>query len=186
VVNEAIYDLPIKTQIEQHIVVFGVPTEAELRLEILKRYRSAKARRGFRYHNRATNIYIYIYATKKQAAAEGGRWIGMIAMGPSDKAEPRVVINQTRLAALSQKPEGRFGLSEQERKKVFRRIAAAEDRATREAMARFPDSQVMKQINLESKLQEKYRAEIAGKYSLTEDQLLKISVEGVRKGWVFP
>lgn len=183
VVDERIYDAPIKTQIEQHIAVSGVPTEAELRVEILKRYRSAKARGGFRYHNPATNIYIYIYGTKEQASREGGRWIGMIAMGSLDKAEPRVVINQTRLAALSQKPEDRFGLLEQERKKVFRKVWAAEDRARREAMARVPDSQVMKQIDLESKLQEKYRAEIARKYNLTDDQLLKISVEGVMKGW---
>jgi hypothetical protein len=186
VVDERIYDVPIKTQIEQHIAVSGVPTEAELRVEILKRYRSAKARGDFRYHNPATNIYIYIYGTNEQASFKGGSWIGMIAMGPLDKGEPRVVINETRLAALSQKPEDRFGLSEQKRKRVFREIAAAEDRATREAMAQVPDSQVMKQIDLEVKLQEKYRAEIARKYNLTEDQLLKISVEGVTKGWVIP
>jgi len=30
IVDEKIYDKPIKTQIEQHIVVSGVPTKAEL------------------------------------------------------------------------------------------------------------------------------------------------------------
>ncbi len=184
VAKEEVYDAPAKTQIVQHIVVSGIPTEAELRTEIFKRYRSAKARRGFRYYNPATNIYIYVYGTKEQARAQGIRWIGMLAISKGDKGEPRVVVDEGRLAALSQKPEDRFGLSEQRRKRVFREIAAAEDRATREAMARVPDSQVMKQIDLESKLQEKYRAEIARKYNLTEDQLLKISVEGVTKGWV--
>jgi hypothetical protein len=186
VVDEKIYDKPIKTQIEQRIVVSGVPTKAELEADILKRYRAAKARRGFRYHNPATNIYIYVYGTKQQARAGQGLWIGMVAMGLSDKGEPRVLINEERLAALSQAPEERFGLPEQERKKVFREIAAAEDRATREAMARVSDSQFRKQIELERKLEEKYTAEVARKYNLTEDQLLKISVEGVEKGWPAP
>ena len=186
VVDEKIYDKPIKTQIEQHIAVSGVPTKAELEAEVLKRYRVAKARRGFRYHNPATNIYIYVYGTKQQARAGQGLWIGMVAMGPSDKGEPRVLINKERLAGLSQAPEKRLGLSEQKRKQVFREIAAAEDRATREAMARVPDSQIMKQIELERELREKYKAEVTRKYNFTGDQLLKIVVEGVKKGWPVP
>lgn len=107
----------------------------------------------------------------------------MVAMGPMDKREPRVLINEERLAALSQEPEERVGLSEQERREVFRGIATAEDRATQEAMARFPDSQIMKQIELERELGEKYKAELAQKYGLTEGQLREIMVEGVTKGW---
>ena len=186
VVDEEIYDKPIKTQIVQHIVVSGVPTKAELEAEILKRYRAATARRGFRYYNPATNIYIYVYGTEQQALAGQGLWIGMIAKGFSDKGEPRVRISENRLAALSQAPEERFGLSEQRRKQVFRESAAAEDRATRDAMARVPDSQIMKQIRLERELREMYKAKVAQKYGLTNDQLFNISVEGVKKGWPAP
>ncbi len=110
VVDEKIYDKPIKTQIEQHIVVSGVPTKAELEAEILKRYRAATARRGFRYYNPATNIYIYVYGTEQQARAGQGLWIGMLAKGFSDKGVG--LINEERLAALSQAPEERFGLSD--------------------------------------------------------------------------
>ena len=101
IVDENIYDKPIKTQIEQHIVVSGIPTKAELKAEILKRYRAALARRGFRYYNPATNIYIYVYGTEQQARAGLGLWIGMIAKGFSDKGEPSVLINEARLAGLS-------------------------------------------------------------------------------------
>lgn len=139
VVNEWIYDAPIKTQIEQHIVLSGIPTEVELRAEILKRYRSARHRRGFRYHNQATNIYIYIYGTKEQARTEGGGWIGMLATRNGDKGEARILIDERRLAALSQKPEDRFGLSEPNRKRVFYETAAAEDKARCEARVRAPD-----------------------------------------------
>lgn len=148
VVDEKIYDKPIKTQIEQHLVVSGVPTKTELEAEIRNLYRTATARRGFRYYNPATNIFIYVYGTKQQARAGQGLWIGMIAKGFSDKGEPRVVINKDRLAALSQAPEERFGLSQQRRKQVFREIAKAGDRAIREARARVADSEIMKQIEL--------------------------------------
>ena len=184
VVKEEVYDAPIKTQIEQHIVVSGVPTKAELGAEILKRYRSAKARRGFRYHSQATNIYLYVYGTKEQARAQGIRWIGMLAMGPLDKVEPRAVIDEGRLAALSQNPEDRFGLSEQKRKRVFREMGADDRRAMRKARARFSDLQFLKQFDLSSKLEEKYRVELAQKHSLTRDQLREIMVEGVTMGWV--
>lgn len=184
VVDERIYDAPIKTQIQQHIAVSGVPSEAELRAEILKRYRSAKARRGFLYHNPATNIYIYIYGTKEQARAEGARWIGMLAKSYGDKGEPRVVIDERRVAGLSQEPEDRFGLSEQKRMRVFREMGVDDHRAMRKARARFPDSQFLKQFDLSSKLEEEYREELAVKYSLTRDQLRDIMVEGVRMGWL--
>ena len=185
VVDEKIHDIPIKTQIEQHIVVSGVPTKAELEAEILKRYRAATARRGFRYYNPATNIFIYVYGTEQQWRAGMGLWIGMIAKGFSEKREQRVIINEGRLVALSQAPEARLGLSEQKRKKVFREIVAAEDRATRDARARVPDSQIMKQIKLEGQLQEKYKTKVAKQYSLTNDQLIEIVVEAWKKGWPF-
>lgn len=184
--DEKVSDTAIKTQIEQHIVVEGVPTKVELETEIMNRYRAALARRGFRYHNPATNIFIYVYGSKEQARAGQGLWIGMIGKGFSDKQEPRVMISQERLAALTQAPETRFGLSEATRKQAYREVAAAEDRGTREAMARVHDSKIMEQIKLERQLQEKYRAEIARKYKLTQDQLSKIVVEGATKGWPAP
>ena len=186
VVKENIHDVPIKTQIEQHIVVSGVPTKAELKTEILKRYRAATARRGFRYYIPATNIYIYVYGTEQQARAGQGLWIGMIAKSFSDKGTPRVRINEDRLAALSQAPKRRFGLSEQRRRQVFRDLVAAEDLARRDAKTRVPDSRLMEQITLGHKLGEIYKANVAQQYGLTNDQLLKISVEALKNGWLMP
>src|SRR5260221_10124780 len=78
IVKEEIHDIPIKTEILQHIVVEGVPTQGALKAEIMDRYRAALARRGFRYYNPATSIGIYIYASKEQALARPGLWIGML------------------------------------------------------------------------------------------------------------
>lgn len=183
VVDETVYDKPIKTQIEQHLLASGVPTSTQLEAELLRRYRAARERRGFRYHNPPTNIYIYIYGSKEQARARQGLWIGMIARGPLDRSDPKPVIDGGRLSALSTVPEERFGLSEDERRAAFKATVAAEDRATNEAMEQVPDTEIMKQIERERELQTKYKREIARKYGITDSQLTEIAIEGVKKGW---
>lgn len=183
IVHQSIYDNPTKTQIQQYIAVSGIPTKAGLKAEIMRRYRAALARRGFQYHNPATNIYIYVYANRKLALHDRSMWLGMIAKSFYDKGIPRVSIDNGRLAALSQPHKIRFGLSESKRKEVFRELAVSDNRATHDAEARVPNSQVMKQIDLERKLDRRYRANVARKYHLSKKEIQKIVVEGVKKGW---
>lgn len=185
VVDEKVSDTPLKTQIEQHIIASGTFTKAELEAEILRRYREAKSRSGFRHHRTPTNVYIYAYGTEDQARAGMGLWIGMIAWTTSDRREPRVQIDENRLASLSQPTEERFGLSEQERKKIFRELALVEDRAMNEAMSRIPDSQINRQVDLQRELERRYKAELARKYGITAEQLQKIMVEGATNGWPY-
>lgn len=185
-VNEDIYDGPGKTQIAQDFVVVDVPTESDIESELLNLYRIAKARRGFRYHNPATNIYIYIYGTDEQAEANAGLWIGMLRKSAND-TDPTISISESRLAALTKDPEERFGFSEQERMQIFREVFAAENRATHDAIAQIPDSTdlqvMMRQFELENELIELYRKEVAERHQLTEQELAKISLEGVKNGW---
>lgn len=182
VVDEEIRDVPAMTAIKQYIVASGVPNKAGLKAQLLRRYRTARTRRGFRYHNPATNIYIYIFGTKEQARTRKDFWIGMIAKGYSDK-EPTITISDSHLASLSLPPKTRFGLSQQTRKQVYREIWVAVDRSMRESRVRIPNSQIMKQMELGIELTKKYKAEIARKYNLTIDQLGKISLEGGGRGW---
>jgi len=183
VVDEKVSDTPIKTQVEQHIVAQGIPSEAQVRAEITRRYEAAKSRRGFRHHSAPTNIYIYVYGTKEQADARKGVWIGMLAKSYSDTGTPRVIINEDRLAALSAPAQDKFGLSEAQRKELFREIAGAEDRAMSEATARYRNSDIMKQIDFERSLEDKYKADVMRKYGVTKEQAFKVTVEGVKKGW---
>jgi hypothetical protein len=182
VVDEAVYDVPIKTQIEQHVVADGVPSAAGLKAEIERRFSEARARGGFEHHNPATNIYIYVYGSEEQARAGQGLWIGMIASGPTDTA-PKSQVDEGRLAALAAPPEERFGLAEEQRRRIFREIAAAESRATDEAMRRVPDSRIMEQVELERRLTEEYKEALRRTRGLTEEQMLQIGVEGIEKGW---
>ncbi|MEX2528558.1 MAG: hypothetical protein WEA09_13060 [Gemmatimonadota bacterium] len=183
--NESVSDTPLRTLIEQHIVASGTPTVEELEAELTRRFQAARDRRGFEHHNPATNIFIYIYGTEEQARAGQGLWLGMLAFTPSDDGQPIVTVSDARSAAASREPEERYGLSEQERREIFREIAAAEDRAMQEAMERVPDSEVMRQIELERELGEQFKAELASRYGLTLDELRAISSEGVLAGWPY-
>jgi len=189
IVKEEDQDIPIKTEILQHIVVEGVPTKGAIEAELMNRYRTALARRGFRYYNPATSIGIYIYASKEQALAGQGLWIGMLDKSPPPSSGPQTFINEERLAALTQPSEDRFGLTEATRKHVFWEESAAEHTADYEAMVRtrnVPGGQhyVVQHHKVEEQLYEKYTAEVACHYKISKDQLGEIVVEGVKKGWV--
>jgi hypothetical protein len=108
----------------------------------------------------------------------------MLAKTPSS-ADAQLSIHDERLAALKSPAEERLGLSEVERKKVFVEIANAEKRAEDDARARVPDSEVMKQIELQRELEKTYKDELARRYTLTQDDLTKIGLEGVKKGWAY-
>lgn len=102
-VDEVIYDAPIKAQITQHIVVSSIPTPSQIERELLRRYSDAKYRRGFRHHVRPTNIFLYIYGSDQQAREEH-LWLAMLAKGPLERQGPRVIVDNDRLAALSAPP----------------------------------------------------------------------------------
>jgi hypothetical protein len=106
----------------------------------------------------------------------------MLAKNYSD-AEPQTTVDGDRLAALSSIPADRFGLAEDERKAVYNAWVASEDRATHDAAARVPESQIKKQLALQSRLREQYEHGVLKKYHLTKDQLVEIGVEAYKKGW---
>ncbi len=165
-----------------NILVSGNINEENLEALLRQQFDSVMKRRGFQYHDAPTNVYIYTYDTKEKAQAGQGLWLAMLQMSPSDEGEPKVTVWKEKIARIGQEPEEKFGLSEEQRKQVFKEIAAAELRATDEAIEREP-SDINKQIDLERELTEKYKNELAQKYNLSRDQLDAISLEGVQN-WV--
>lgn len=182
-VNEEVYDAPIKTQVAQYVLATSAPTSDDLKAEVLRRYELAKARGGFQYHSHPTNIYIYIYGNEKNARGDQSLWIAMLAWGPLDKGEPKAIVNGDRLAALSEKPEDRFGLSEADRKRLFIEAGAAEDRAMSDADRRVPASDIKRNSELMNKLTTQYKGKLLKDFGVTSDQLRAIEIEGVKKGW---
>ncbi|MCH8347823.1 MAG: hypothetical protein IH901_04920 [Proteobacteria bacterium] len=183
--NERVSDSAIKTEVEQKVLVSGIPTREGLENEILKRYREISSRTGFVYHQNPTNIFIYVYGSEEQARSGGWTWVAMLAKSFGASGTPKVSIDETRLADLSSPPEEKFGLSEETRKIIFKEMADAEDRAMKEARAKIPDSQFMEQFDLKDELEGKYKSKIAEVYGLNENQFMEIMLEGVLKGWPY-
>lgn len=184
IVDEKVYDSPVKTQIEQHIVVYNRITEKNLKALLRYQHNAISQRTGFEYHKKPTNIYIYVYESDEKAKVGQGLWLAMSEMNilKYGDSKPRVTIRTEQINNLGEKPQEKFGLTESERKEIFQELVRIEKKATEESMKRFP-SDINKQIDLERKLQERYREELAEKYSLNRDQLQSIMAEGVRKRW---
>lgn len=199
VLDEDIYDVPVKTQVTLNILVSGEISEPGLRALLNQLYSSTKARRGFKYHDSPTNIYIYAFTTKERAESGMGQWIAMLQKSYDD-IKPTISINERQITQLGAKPEEKFGLSEAKRKQIWSEIVKAEDRATREVEQKYPlpdplkpgysqsvaRKQLENQAELQGTLNEKYKDELAKKYGLTRKQLEEIAVEGFTKDWPFP
>jgi hypothetical protein len=147
-------------------------------------YRTATEKRGLRHNNgRASHIFIFVYNTRAHHASGEGQWIGMMRR-VGDDAKVETEVRKHLIAGLAAKPTARFGLTEKQRKAVFQELFRADDRATREAEKRY--RKPIKRAEYQRDQSEKYKAEIAKKYKLTTDQLLKITVEGMGKNWPAP
>lgn len=184
ILNEDIYDAPIKTQVTLSILVSGKISEEGLKVLLGKLYSSIKARKGFKYHKHPTNIYIYAYTSKERFQSEMGLWIAMLDKSYDD-AEPNIRVKRTQLDQLGKEPEQKFGLSEAKRKKIYWELDEAGWRAEREGQKKYP-SDLNKQGRLCKTLKEKYKAPIRKKYNITKDQAFEIRVEGLVKDWPVP
>jgi len=199
ILDEELYDAPVKTQVVLNLLVSGEISELGLNTLLNQLYSSISVRGGFKYHDSPTNIYIYAYTSKERAESGMGLWIAMLQKNYDD-VKPTISINERQIAQLNAEPEQKFGLSEAERQQIWNEIIEAEDKASQEALQEFPDldpldpnysqelfmEQLEKQIELQRTLDEKYRDELADKYGVTLDQLDEIIVEGLTKDWPLP
>jgi hypothetical protein len=185
VVDEAILDIPLKAQVEQHLLISGDFTEEGVRTVLQKQFDEAMQRGGWQHHGRTTNVFIYAYETEDRAKAQSGLWFAMLSLSPSNGGQPVVTIKDVREVVQANQPEEILGLSEEARKAIFFELVRSEDRALVDAEKAEP-SDLMKHLALERSLQEKYKDELASKHSLTREQLSQIGVEGVRKRWPAP
>lgn len=90
------------------------------------------------------------------------------------------------------KSENKFGFDEEKRRQIFKEFVAAEDKARIEADKIYPtdisdpnykQENIMKNIEENRKLMEKYKAKIRKKYGITEDIESQISAEAFEEGW---
>jgi len=198
ILDEETSDTPIKTQVVLKLLVSGEITQDGLRKLLGDSYREIVARTGFQYHESPTNVYVYAY-TSEERAESGDLWIAMLNKNHSD-SNPTISVNQRQLAFLDQESEIRFGLTEEQRAAVFKKMVHAEDQSAARAMAKYPDptpgspgysqeafrQQLARQAEEMDRLNEGYKQELAAEYGLTHEQLGQIVTEGLAKDWPFP
>ena len=184
VLNEEIYDVPAKTQVEINIIVTGKITEAGLRALLNQIYSSTKQRRGFKYHDSPTAIYIFAYTSKERAESGTGQWIAMLQKAHA-AAGPTIQINERQIAQISVKPEKRFGLSEETRMEIWKQIVLIESRSLDEAEVKYPYN-IEKRGEYWERLQNRYEDDLAKKYGISRKHLQQISLEAIRKDWPVP
>lgn len=184
IVEEDIDDTPLKTQIEQHILVSGEINEGNLKALLKQQFGLVMNRRGFQYHDVPTSVYLYVYETKEQAKAGQGLWLAMLQMSPRDNSKPEITTRKELISQIGKKLEEKHGLSGAKRKVIYKELLAEGLRATEEAMKREP-SNINKQIDIERELRKKYKEKLAKKYNLSKDQLKAIGLEGAINRWPF-
>jgi hypothetical protein len=182
---DEVHDSPAKVQFVRLLVLNGPASKTEIEQIIRQEYKSISKKSGFKHAEHPTHIGVYLFETEEKAKAGQGLWLGMLWSPDTSKPMPDIKVHQVRLKNAWSKAEERFGLSEVQRKKVFEELVLAEDRANKESERRFP-TDFKKQAAYSQELNTKYTAKIAEKYKLTEEQLLKISVEAFEKGWPLP
>lgn len=193
IIREQIDDLPIKTQVVQHVFIDDQDyTESQIELLLEHLFDEVSGRDGFQYHDRASNIYIYAYTTEEKAKSEAAQWVGMISMSPGQSA-PLLNINKHQLNSLHEEPTEKWNKPLDVRKEIW----AASIKARRNAQCQAdelypyweldnPKDFLEKNIDSYRELEAKYDSSLASRYQIRTEILDSISLEGILNGWTYP
>ena len=182
VLSDDVTEGPGKTQVIQNLLVKPDITERDLRHLLIGRYEEASKRTGFRFHDHPTVVGVYAYPSREHAESGMGQWLGMLIKSPNEAA-PRITVHDS--VGTPSVEELRFGLSEGQRRDVFKQIVLAEDRGQKEAERKHP-TDVIKQASVVSELSKANKEALAKELKLTREQLQEISTEGLMKNWPMP
>jgi hypothetical protein len=184
VVDQVVLDTPAKAEVAYHLVVKGDITRATLE-ELLTRLHHELSARPSSYHGKMTHVWLYAYRTAELARARTAQWLAMLERVGAN-AQPRIRIDEGRLAALGAPETKKFGLSEQQRRQAWDEIRVGVEHAARTAEQEFPGPSTKQQIERERQLAAAAKARVAKKYGLSSKQMHELYNEANRKGWQWP
>jgi len=191
--KENIYDAPIKTQVTLDVIIEDKELNVQKIKDLLNHlYDKTIKRSGFKYHNNPTNIYIYVYTSKEKAESGMGQWVGMISKSYDDN-KPKINIKEKQVNTLTEEPNNRWGLTQEQRKEIWDKIIRLEDKAQKEADKKYPldkpgitQDDVRKNTDLMRELKKKYENELAKECGVKRTVIDSIGLEGLKKNWAFP
>lgn len=193
IVSEQIEDIPLKSQIVQHVLIqeqsYG---ESDILVLLKELFDRAKNRTGFKYRSRASNIYIYAYTSHEKAVSAGAQWVGMISIDPTQET-PLSRINDIQLKSLTEPSVDKWGIPHEKRKSIWLESIQAEKKAQEKADEKYPywelnspKDYLEKNIDLFRELQAQHNKQLLEKHHIQPEILDSISLEGVLKGWSYP
>jgi FtsZ-interacting cell division protein ZipA len=182
VIADETQDTPGKSQVLLRVIVPEKPSPLALRALLQSLFDQSNQRVGFEFRQHPNAVYIFAYAPNsvtEGARLDVGTWIGFLSYNQNNgDTRPEIRLSDMRLEAAYEEPTILAGLSEQQRKEVFWELEKIADRAT----VAFEKGG----LNEMDRIKEQGERELMTKYGLTQEQLLEISLEGVKKGWPVP
>jgi hypothetical protein len=175
-------DTPIHSLVRLQLVVSGKVTRENLD-SMLRQIYNEKKSGPFKYHPNDPDIALYAYTDNARADSGMGLWIAMLMSSKGD--EPEVSFKDGELKSLGKPPTKRFGLTEEQRKKLIWDVTAEQDKNARKAQALYP-SDILKQADWQNKRDEQTTAKFRKRNHLSRDQYSSIMVEAVEKNWPLP
>ena len=175
---------PLKAQAALKILVDKKISPDELREVLSKLYKSYRAKKGYKYHDRLTNIYIHAYHDKDIYKSSAASWVGMLSW-TKGKEKPDISINEVMLKAINEPEKKKSNMSLAKRKEIFKSLVACEDKGFNESMEKYPED-FKKSAEYARKVQKECDIKVYKEYSIDKKTAGGISVEGVTKGWPMP
>jgi hypothetical protein len=141
VLDEKIFDDPLKTNVTLHILVSGNISRQSLTDLLNELYPKIHEKGGFKYHPHPTNALVFAYLTKEHFESGAGLWIARLTddTGKLGETGPvRIDIAENQLANLDAAPEQKYGLSEAKRMEIYKQVGVVEDKVANTLDQRYP------------------------------------------------
>ena len=134
-IKNEIFNIGVNHLDERVIIEDSNITDQKIKDLMQYLYSKAIDRPEFSNHQIA-DISIFIY-TDKEKASVGNLWIGMLQKDQNE-LEPKIQISDVQLKSLTDKPEEKFRLTEDQRKEIYYQMSVIEKKASDEADRQFP------------------------------------------------
>ncbi len=135
--NREVADNNMYVKVSMDLLVSGEISKPGLKAMLEKLNGSEKNKKGFKFNQHPTDIYIYAYTSRELAQAGMGQWIAMSRWN-NKTSKPNISYNDMQIEQLGVAPEKRFGLSEEMRRKIYKEIVSSHDKALEEAEDKYP------------------------------------------------
>lgn len=132
-------------------------------------------------------LAVHLYLEDSSRPYAFADWAPYGDWSKAERGKPKSLFKTSITILLEREPIDvqkvkKWGLSLEQRKKVYRQISRSQEKTKRLAKQKYP-SDIMKQFDYMSELDKIYEKKICDKYNITDDQKSGIIGEGIQNNW---